>query len=186
MLLQKNTYRMQNESECNVKKSSYFYYPKIAMSTMKDAAEYRKSWNFLGAFVPCKSSTKITVCPSVYPSACGKWLQTPWTNLHKILYLKSVPKFSEPFQFSYIYILDNINDHLTWPPAHISERVSLETRWIIMEEKIYFQKNWKRTHIHSLRVCSTKSGSVPIFPNLYTNVGQMWSCENITNSSVFD
>jgi len=36
--------RIQNESECNVKKSSYFYYPKIAMSTMKDGAEYRKSW----------------------------------------------------------------------------------------------------------------------------------------------
>lgn len=47
------------------------------MSTVKDAAEYRKSLNFLGAFVPCKSSTKIPVCPSVYPSAGGKKIADP-------------------------------------------------------------------------------------------------------------
>jgi len=47
------------------------------MSTVKDAAEYRKSLNFLGAFVPCKSSTEIPVCPSVYPPAGGKKIADP-------------------------------------------------------------------------------------------------------------
>ena len=71
-VITEHTCRTPIEGECNVKISSYSYYPKIAMSTVKDAAEYRISWNFLGAFKPCKSSTKITVCPSVYPSARGK------------------------------------------------------------------------------------------------------------------
>ena len=43
-VITENTCRIHNEIECNVKKSSYSYYPKIAMSTMKDAAKYRKSW----------------------------------------------------------------------------------------------------------------------------------------------
>jgi hypothetical protein len=44
-VITEHTCRIQNESECNVKKSPYSYYPKTAMSTMKDAAKYRKSWN---------------------------------------------------------------------------------------------------------------------------------------------
>ena len=37
--------RTPSEGEHNVKKPSYSYYPKITISTVKDAAENRKSWN---------------------------------------------------------------------------------------------------------------------------------------------
>jgi len=47
-------------------------HPKTVTSTAKGAAEYCKSLNFLGAFVPCKSYTEIPVCPSVNLSAREK------------------------------------------------------------------------------------------------------------------
>jgi hypothetical protein len=103
-VITEHTCRIQNESECNVKNVLILIIQKLRCLPWRMQLSIVNRGMFLGAFVPCKSSTKITVCLSVYPSARGKQLQTCWTNFHKIVYLKDVPKFSEPLQFSYVCV----------------------------------------------------------------------------------